>query len=140
VALSLGSPPPGVTRHRRSVEPGLSSPAIARGGGRPILWPTAVLGLRTRLAKRRRAALMAQPFRKSLMRLSLALLLIATLAGCSTVRESLGAFQRTADKGVGINPSIASEGAAPAKGDKKAQLPSGLGGDKANAAHSAPPG
>ena len=27
VALSLGSPPPGVTRHRVSVEPGLSSPA-----------------------------------------------------------------------------------------------------------------
>jgi hypothetical protein len=26
VALSLGSPPPGVTRHRASVEPGLSSP------------------------------------------------------------------------------------------------------------------
>ncbi len=28
VALSLGSPPPGVTRHRVSVEPGLSSPAL----------------------------------------------------------------------------------------------------------------
>ena len=28
VALSLGSPPPGVTRHRRSVEPGLSSPRL----------------------------------------------------------------------------------------------------------------
>lgn len=26
VALSLGSPPPGVTRHRVSLEPGLSSP------------------------------------------------------------------------------------------------------------------
>ncbi|CBI76688.1 protein of unknown function [Bartonella clarridgeiae 73] len=26
VALSLGSPPPGVTRHRFSMEPGLSSP------------------------------------------------------------------------------------------------------------------
>ena len=26
VALSLGSPPPGVTRHRYSLEPGLSSP------------------------------------------------------------------------------------------------------------------
>jgi len=33
VALSLGSPPPGVTRHRVSVEPGLSSPR--RGGERP---------------------------------------------------------------------------------------------------------
>ena len=33
VALSLGSPPPGVTRHRVPVEPGLSSPA--RGRERP---------------------------------------------------------------------------------------------------------
>src|SRR3954464_4427893 len=31
VALSLGSPPPGVTRHRVSVEPGLSSPRQGRG-------------------------------------------------------------------------------------------------------------
>src|SRR5690554_997922 len=30
VALSLGSPPPGVTRHRVLVEPGLSSPVNAR--------------------------------------------------------------------------------------------------------------
>ena len=30
VALSLGSPPPGVTRHRVSMEPGLSSPAPFR--------------------------------------------------------------------------------------------------------------
>jgi hypothetical protein len=30
VALSLGSPPPGVTRHRLSMEPGLSSPAAFR--------------------------------------------------------------------------------------------------------------
>ncbi len=30
VALSLGSPPPGVTRHRVSMEPGLSSPATFR--------------------------------------------------------------------------------------------------------------
>ncbi|CAA6605474.1 conserved hypothetical protein [Rhodospirillaceae bacterium LM-1] len=28
VALSLGLPPPGVTRHRVSVEPGLSSPSL----------------------------------------------------------------------------------------------------------------
>jgi hypothetical protein len=33
VALSLGSPPPGVTRHRISVEPGLSSPRAS--GERP---------------------------------------------------------------------------------------------------------
>ena len=31
VALSLGSPPPGVTRHRSSVEPGPSSPGRAPG-------------------------------------------------------------------------------------------------------------
>ena len=31
VALSLGSPPPGVTRHRVSVEPGLSSPGSTPG-------------------------------------------------------------------------------------------------------------
>ena len=40
VALSLGSPPPGVTRHRVSVEPGLSSPACSIGeGGHPAVWP-----------------------------------------------------------------------------------------------------
>ncbi len=41
VALSLGSPPPGVTRHRVSVEPGLSSPrrvAPLPGGGHPAVW------------------------------------------------------------------------------------------------------
>jgi hypothetical protein len=35
VALSLGSPPPGVTRHRVSVEPGLSSPGTTPGSGHP---------------------------------------------------------------------------------------------------------
>jgi len=34
VALSLGSPPPGVTRHRASVEPGLSSPGPRVNPGR----------------------------------------------------------------------------------------------------------
>ena len=40
VALSLGSPPPGVTRHRASVEPGLSSPAgySRYEGGHPAVW------------------------------------------------------------------------------------------------------
>ena len=38
VALSLGSPPPGVTRHRYSVEPGLSSRIVTDTGGRPTLW------------------------------------------------------------------------------------------------------
>lgn len=35
VALSLGSPPPGVTRHRVSVEPGLSSPPGRNPAERP---------------------------------------------------------------------------------------------------------
>ena len=39
VALSLGSPPPGVTRHLHSVEPGLSSRIASDAGGRPTLWP-----------------------------------------------------------------------------------------------------
>src|SRR3546814_13358547 len=34
VALSLGSPPPGVTRHPVSVEPGLSSPGAGPGDSR----------------------------------------------------------------------------------------------------------
>ena len=35
VALSLGSPPPGVTRHRISVEPGLSSPRSRKNEKQP---------------------------------------------------------------------------------------------------------
>jgi len=41
VALSLGSPPPGITRHRVSVEPGLSSPrrvAPLPRRDRPAVW------------------------------------------------------------------------------------------------------
>ncbi len=38
VALSLGSPPPGVTRHRTSVEPGLSSPRAPAESGHPAVW------------------------------------------------------------------------------------------------------
>ena len=41
VALSPGSPPPGVTRHRASVEPGLSSPP--KRSGRPTVWRIALL-------------------------------------------------------------------------------------------------
>ena len=39
VALSLGSPPPAVSRHRIPVEPGLSSSALAHASGRPAVWP-----------------------------------------------------------------------------------------------------
>src|SRR5215469_11227408 len=38
VALSLGSPPPGVTRHRTSVEPGLSSLHLRAKSGHPTVW------------------------------------------------------------------------------------------------------
>jgi hypothetical protein len=38
VALSLGSPPPAVSRHRTSVEPGLSSATVPRHRGRPAVW------------------------------------------------------------------------------------------------------
>ena len=41
VALSLGSPPPGVTRHPVSVEPGLSSPNPRVRGGHPTIWRSA---------------------------------------------------------------------------------------------------
>ncbi len=39
VALSLGSPPAGVTRRLVTVEPGLSSTAPKHGGDRPAVWP-----------------------------------------------------------------------------------------------------
>ena len=38
VALSLGSPPPAVNRHRVPVEPGLSSTPLAGSSGRPAVW------------------------------------------------------------------------------------------------------
>ena len=49
VALSLGSPPPGVTRHRVSVEPGLSSSRLREPkGGHPAIWqPTSMLAARS---------------------------------------------------------------------------------------------
>src|ERR1051325_1678291 len=58
VALSLGPPPPGVTRHRASVEPGLSSPR--KRGARPsdrLAWDD--VGLRPLPAKRRFTAPLA---------------------------------------------------------------------------------
>ena len=57
VALSLGSPPPGVTRHRVSVEPGLSSPRCRQSapeGGHPAIWQLlGKTGNRRRQAPRR---------------------------------------------------------------------------------------
>ena len=57
VALSLGSPPPGVTRHRASVEPGLSSLCPSREAwtksGHPTVWHWEDVGMRTRPVKAR---------------------------------------------------------------------------------------
>jgi hypothetical protein len=45
VALSLGLPPPGVTRHRIPVEPGLSSHSTFRfaARGHPTVWPGLII-------------------------------------------------------------------------------------------------
>jgi len=44
VALSLGLPPPDVTRHRTSVEPGLSSPCREAESGHPTVWQVRIWG------------------------------------------------------------------------------------------------
>ena len=51
VALSLGSPPPGVTRHRTSVEPGLSSPRPKAESGHPAVWHKKIWVLATRMSR-----------------------------------------------------------------------------------------
>ncbi|TRW14546.1 hypothetical protein [Glacieibacterium frigidum] len=66
------------------------------------------------------------------------LILLVALAGCSTVRQGLGEYQKAADKGfevkVGDAPLTPTEEVA-----KAPVLPGGLGGDKANAAYTSPP-
>src|SRR5438309_4078880 len=51
VALSLGSPPPGVTRHRTSVEPGLSSPRAPAESGHPAVWRSRIWVVAVPLSK-----------------------------------------------------------------------------------------
>jgi hypothetical protein len=51
VALSLGSPPPAVNRHRVSLEPGLSSLLVAEKSGHPTVWHGTVWADRSRLSK-----------------------------------------------------------------------------------------
>jgi hypothetical protein len=51
VALSLGSPPAGVTRRHFAVEPGLSSPSLAGGSDRPAVWSAAKVGARPTCVK-----------------------------------------------------------------------------------------
>ena len=53
VALSLGSPPPGVTRHRTSVEPGLSSPRAPAKSGHPTVWQQEIWAAAVALSKPR---------------------------------------------------------------------------------------
>jgi hypothetical protein len=93
------------------------------------------------------------------MRRAVIIMLIATLGGCSTVRNGLGAYKKAADKGVTIGDSghpgggtappnsLAENGetatARPSgpKAAKAAPLPGGLGGDKEHRAYTgdAPP-
>ena len=65
------------------------------------------------------------------------LLLAATLGGCATVRQGLGAFQRAADKGINIGGPP--DAPSPASAQDRTGLPAGLGGDKAHAAYTSPP-
>ena len=51
VALSLGSPPPAVNRHRVSLEPGLSSLLVAEKSGHPTVWHGTVWADRPLLSK-----------------------------------------------------------------------------------------
>ena len=76
-------------------------------------------------------------------------LLIATLMllpACSTMRDAAGKHRELAEHGIpGVTTAAAyeaanpTEPAAPPAADKTKALPSGLGGDKENAAHLPPP-
>lgn len=72
-----------------------------------------------------------------------AMLLLALLGGCATIRKGLGDYQAAADKGINIGgpPVDGTSGSAPEPAGKgRADLPSGLGGDKANAQYTSPQG
>ena len=80
--------------------------------------------------------------------LVLVVLLATALAGCANVRKGLGEYQKAADKGVTIGgPPVdgpdssggPSQTGKPGKAGKHADLPSGLGGDKANAQYTSVP-
>ena len=75
------------------------------------------------------------------MRIVAALLLLAALGGCASVRKGLGEYQKAADKGIGFNlPPDAPVGpGAVAAAPNKNALPSDLGGDKAHAAYTSTP-
>lgn len=73
--------------------------------------------------------------------LVLTVMIAATLAGCASVRKGLGEYQKAADKGINLGgPPADSVDAGPAvKSGKHSDLPSGLGGDKANAQYTSVP-
>nr|WP_295661554.1 hypothetical protein [Polymorphobacter sp.] len=93
------------------------------------------------------------------MRRAVIIVLVVALAGCTSVRKGLGAYQKAADKGVTIGDSGRPGGEAPAntvaenadttsgrgggkgKKPKPLDLPGGLGGDKEHRAYTgdAPP-
>ncbi|QYE36538.1 MULTISPECIES: hypothetical protein [Sphingosinicellaceae] len=93
------------------------------------------------------------------MRRAVIIVLVVALAGCTTVRKGLGAYQKEADKGVTLGDSGRPGGTAPPnsagentdtstkpaggkdKKTKAAVLPGGLGGDKEHRAYTgdAPP-
>lgn len=84
------------------------------------------------------------------MRALLVVALILAVGGCSSARQALGLYKRTADKGVTLGGGTADQGVAPpgsagsettASGRKanakapKLNLPTGLGGDKEHHAY-----
>ncbi len=91
------------------------------------------------------------------MRTLLVLSLVVAVAGCSSARQALGAYQNQADKGITIGGGHPGEGFAPpgsASGETtpapagsrtaearapKEALPAGLGGDKQHPAYTDAP-
>lgn len=87
------------------------------------------------------------------MRAVLILSLVVTVGGCSSARQALGLYQKTADKGVTLGggkpqqgfapPGSAASDAAPAPAGSRTadvraprqNLPTGLGGDKEHRAY-----
>ncbi len=72
------------------------------------------------------------------------LVAVLALAGCSNVREALGAYQKAADKGIGVETGAQAEASAAdeppsAPGAARRDLPASLGGDHENHVYATPP-
>lgn len=69
--------------------------------------------------------------------------ILLLLSGCSTMREAAGKQREFAEKDYAISPPAATGASAAAPADAKegkpAALPTGLGGDKANAIYAPVP-